>query len=236
MRTLSLTRKSGKHSSPARKGAKGASTRTAAAAIGPIDERWQQDIIVLRRAAEELSRRRTNHPYRRRTDETSFRDISALLEDESPVTRQWAVRKLYELDADLAATRVNYALKDGSPQHRRNIGTALADSGLLFEAIDDLMAENHERCYGAFSLLFLVAKAGVVQPLLSVIENHPNIDLRLAVIRLLASSKEMQVVSALQGIANNATLPPELRSATLKAISQITGQRLCLDKVRTETR
>ena len=86
------------------------------------------------------------------------------------------------------------------------------------------MAENHERCYGAFSLLFLVAKAGVVQPLLSVIENHPNLELRLAVIRLLASSKEMQVVSALQGIANNATLPFELRSATLKAISQITGQ------------
>jgi hypothetical protein len=146
------------------------------------------------------------------------------LDDESSVTRQWAVRKLYELDADLAATRVNDALKEGSPQQRRNIGTALADSGLLFEAIDDLMAENHERCYGAFSLLFLVAKAGVVQPLISVIENHPNMDLRLAVIRLLASSKEIQVVSALQGIANNRILPPELRSATVKAISQITGQ------------
>jgi len=198
--------------------------RTETPAVASVDSQWQQDIIVLRRAAEELSRRRSSHPLRRRTDEGSFRDISALLEDESAATRQWAVRKLYELDADLAATRVNSALKDGSPQQRRNIGTALADSGLLFEAIDDLMAENHERCYGAFSLLFLVAKAGVVQPLISVIENHPNMELRLAVIRLLASSKEMQVVSALESIANNPTLPPELRSATLKAISQITGQ------------
>jgi hypothetical protein len=221
-RTLSLIRKSGRNSAPARKHAKTSGT-TEATAIATVDEQWQQDIIVLRRAAEELSRRRGNQPNRRRTDEDSFRDISALLENESAATRQWAVRKLYELDADLAASRVNYALKDGSPQQRRNIGTALADSGLLFEAIDDLTAENHERCYGAFSLLFLVAKAGVVQPLISVIENHPNMELRLAVIRLLASSKEMQVVSALQGIANNATLPPELRSATLKAISQISG-------------
>ena len=223
-RTLSLAKKLGKNSSTVRGSTKSGRIKTATAAIAIVDQRWQQDIIVLRKAAEELSRRRSNHLYRRRTDEGSFRDISALLEDESAATRQWAVRKLYELDADLAATRVNCALKDGSPQQRRNIGTALADSGLLFEAIDDLMAENHERCYGAFSLLFLVAKAGVVQPLVSVIENHPNIDLRLAVIRLLASSKEMQVVSALQGIANNATLPPELRTATIKAINQITSQ------------
>jgi hypothetical protein len=223
-RTLSLAKKLGKNSATVRGSTKSGGIKTATAAIAIVDQRWQQDIIVLRKAAEELSRRRSNHLYRRRTDEGSFRDISALLEDESAATRQWAVRKLYELDADLAATRVNCALKDGSPQQRRNIGTALADSGLLFEAIDDLMAENHERCYGAFSLLFLVAKAGVVQPLVSVIENHPNMELRLAVIRLLASSKEIQVVSALQGIANNATLPPELRTATIKAISQITGQ------------
>ena len=222
-RTLSLARRSGKNSSAARKHTKSGETRTEASATETFDERWRQDIVVLRKAAEELSLRRSNHPNRRRTDDGSFRDIQLLLEDESAATRQWAVRKLYELDADLAATRVNYALKDGSPQQRRNIGTALADSGLLFEAIDDLMAENHERCYGAFSLLFLVAKAGVVQPLVSVIENHPNIELRLAVIRLLASSKETQVVSSLQAIANNASLPPELRSATLKAISQITG-------------
>jgi hypothetical protein len=223
-RTLSLARKSGKNSLPARKHAKSGQSRTGATAAATIDEQWQQDIIVLRKAAEELSRRRSNHPHRRRTDEGSFRDIQLLLENESAGTRQWAVRKLYELDADLAATRVNHALKDGTPQQRRNIGAALADSGLLFEAIDDLMAENHERCYGAFSLLFLVAKAGVVQPLISVIENHPNMELRLAVIRLLATSKEIQVVSALQGIANNPTLPSDLRSATLKAITQITGQ------------
>ena len=223
-RTLSLAKRTGRNLSPVRKYAKNGGVKTATPGIAIVDERWQQDIIVLRKAAEEFSRRRSNHPLRRRTDEGSFRDISALLEDESAATRQWAVRKLYELDADLAASRVNYALKDGSPQQRRNIGTALADSGLLFEAIDDLMAENHERCYGAFSLLFLVAKAGVVQPLLSVIENHPNMELRLAVIRLLASSKEMQVVSALQGIATNATIPSELRSATLKAIGQIIGQ------------
>ena len=184
---------------------------------------WLQDIIILRKAAEELARRRVQRPLPRTVDDGSFREIAEMLDDDSAVTRQWAVRKLYELNGDLAATLVNDALRDGSPEKRRNIGNALAESGLLFQAIDDLMDENHERCYGAFSLLLLVAKAGVVQPLISVIEKHPSIDLRLAVIRLLATSREMQVVSALEGLASRDLLAPELRSATSKAISQITS-------------
>jgi hypothetical protein len=188
------------------------------------DERWLQDIATLRRAAEELVRLRQQGLGRRRIGDSRFHEIADLLDDESPETRKWAVRRIYELDPDQAATLVNDALRDGSPDERRNIGMALADSGLLFEAIDDLMDENHERCYGAFSLLFLVAKAGVVQPLVSVIEKHPSVDLRLAVIRLLASSKEMQVVSVLKRLSANTSLAPEIRSAALKAICQITGQ------------
>jgi hypothetical protein len=91
---------------------------------------------------------------------------------------------------------------------------------LLYEAIDDLMAENHESCYGAFSLLFLVAKAGVVEPLITVIEKHPSLDLTLAVIRLLASSGEPEVIPALQKLSLNASLPPELQSAAAEAVLQ----------------
>src|ERR1051325_9020172 len=120
-RTLSLAKRTGRNLSPVRKHTKNGGVKTeTTAAIAIVDERWQQDILVLRKAAEELSWRRSNHPFRRRTDEGSFRDISTLLEDESAATRQWAVRKLYELDADSSSTRVNYALKDGSPQQRRN--------------------------------------------------------------------------------------------------------------------
>jgi hypothetical protein len=93
---------------------------------------------------------------------------------------------------------------------------------LLYEAIDDLMAENYESCYGAFSLLFLVAKAGVVEPLGTVIEKHPSLDLSLAVIRLLASSGEPQVAETLQRLSLNPSLPPELKSAAADAVTQLT--------------
>ena len=181
------------------------------------DERWSRDIATLRRAAEELARRRNGLQKPRAV--TPFEQIAQSLDDVSPDVRQEAVRQLYELDPDQAATLVNDALRDGSPEERRRIGTALADSGLLYEAIQDLKAENHESCYGAFSLLFLVAKAGVVEPLSTVIEKHPSLDLSLAVIRLLASSGEPKVVTTLQRIASNTGLAPELRSAAAESIN-----------------
>lgn len=187
-----------------------------------VDERWLEDIATLRRAAEALVRRRQRGLAQPRISSIRFREFVGLLDDPSSETRQWAVRKLFEVDPDEAATLVNDALRDGTLEVRRNIGMALSDSGLLLEAIDDLMDENHERCYGAFSLLFLVAKAGVVQPLINVIERHPSVDLRLAVIRLLASSKEIQVAPVLKLLSENSAIDPEVRAASLKAFRQLT--------------
>jgi hypothetical protein len=187
------------------------------------DDRWTEDVATLRRAAEELVQRRrySTSLTLTRPVNTHFDEIAQSLDDPSPEIRKQAVRDLYELDPDQAATLVNDALRAGSPDERRRIGVALADSGLLYEAIDDLMAENHESCYGAFSLLFLVAKAGVVEPLTTIIEQHPSVDLSLAVIRLLASSRQPEVAPALQRLAANLSVAPELRSAASEAVTQI---------------
>jgi hypothetical protein len=187
------------------------------------DERWNNDIATLRRAAEELVKRRNSRAKLGlvRIPRTPFEQVAESLDDPSAEVREKAVRDLYEMDPDQAATLVNNALRDGSPEERRRIGRALADSGLLYEAIDDLMAPNHESCYGAFSLLFLVAKAGVVEPLSTVIEKHPSVDLSLAVIRLLASSGDAGVVTTLQRLASNEALSPALRSAAAESANQL---------------
>jgi len=187
------------------------------------DERWNNDIATLRRAAEELVKRRNSRAKLGlvRIPRTPFEQVAESLDDPSAEVREKAVRDLYEMDPDQAATLVNNALRDGSPEERRRIGRALADSGLLYEAIDDLMAPNHESCYGAFSLLFLVAKAGVVEPLSTVIEKHPSVDLSLAVIRLLASSGEAGVVTTLQRLASNEALSSALRSAAAESANQL---------------
>ena len=103
------------------------------------DERWSNDIATLRRAAEELVNRRNGRAKLGlvRIPRSPFEQIAQLLDDPSAEVREKAVRDLYEMDPDQAATLVNDALRDGSPEERRRIGSALADSGLLYEAIDD---------------------------------------------------------------------------------------------------
>jgi HEAT repeat protein len=190
------------------------------------EERWRKEQAILRRAAEHRARQRNEikvtPPSNVRVD--SFDELTEALEDPSPGARHEAVRALYELDPDRAASFFNIALREGSSAERRNIGAALAGSGLLDEAIKDLMGDNPENSYSAFSFLFLVAKAGEVQPLVQVIKNHQSVELRLTLIKLLASSGDPEVVPAFRSLTGS-SLPVEVRAAIVDAINQIDSQR-----------
>lgn len=184
------------------------------------EARWREHKAILRRAAEELAHRRAKAKAAVLGSEDSFRRLAESLEYASAEACSTAVRTLYDLDPDRAASFFNLALRESSPERRRKIGAALAASGLVGEAIEDLAAAGHENSYSAFSLLFLVAKAGEVQPLIHIIESHPNLELRLAVIRLLASSGERDILPALKRLPVN-DLPFSVRTAIAEVISQI---------------
>ncbi len=189
------------------------------------EECWRREQAILRRAAENHARRRNETKVAQPSSVrvTSFDQLTEALEDPSPQVRNEAVRLLYELDPDRAASFFNIALREGSPAERRDIGAALAGSGLVDEAIEDLMGDSPENSYSAFSFLFLVAKAGEVQPLVQVIRNHPSIELRLTVIKLLASSGDPEIIPAFRRLTTS-SLPAEVRTAILEAINQLGSQ------------
>jgi HEAT repeat protein len=155
--------------------------------------------------------------------EDSFREISAAFDDPAVEVRNAAVRSLFDLNSDRAATFTR-ALREAPPERRRKIGAALASSGLASEAIGQLMGESREKTYDAFSLLFLMSKAGEVQPLMRAIEEHPNNEVRLAVVKLLALSGQQEILPAFRRLAVRGSLPTEVRSAVMEAIYQISSQ------------
>ena len=69
-----------------------------------------------------------------------------------------------------------------------------------------------------------MSKAGEVQPLMRAIEEHPNIEVRLAVVKLLALSGQPDILPAFRRMAVRGSLPPEVRSAVMEAIYQISSQ------------
>jgi hypothetical protein len=110
-----------------------------------------------------------------------------------------------------------------SIQRRHHTAATLNSSGLANEAIICLAGESREKTYDAFSILFLMAKAGEVQTLLQTIEKHPDIAVRLSVIRLLTFSNQPDIIPAFRSLAVRGSLPTEVRSAVMEAIYQISS-------------
>lgn len=168
------------------------------------------------RAASVLALSRLN------TDE-AFEQICAAFDDPAEEVRNAAARAIYELNEDRADSFTR-ALRESPVERRRQIGAALAGSGLAEEAIGNLTGESRDKTYDAFSLLFLMAKAGEVAPLIRAIESHPDNEVRLAVVKLLALSGQQEILPSFRRLAVRGSLPTEVRSAVMEAIYQISSQ------------
>lgn len=153
-------------------------------------------------------------------DPEAFKLITMSFDDPVTEVRNAAARALYDLRPDRADS-FTMALREGSPERRRKIGTSLEGSGIAQGAIDNLVGESREKTYEAFSILFLMAKAGGVQPLLNAIQDHPNVGVRLAVIKLLAFSNQSEIMPSFRRLAVRGSLPPEVRSAVMEAIHEM---------------
>jgi len=155
--------------------------------------------------------------------EEAFQQISAAFDDPSVEVRSAAALAMFEFQEDRAAAFTR-ALREATPERRRNIGSAIASSGLAADAIKNLTGESRDKTYDAFSLLFLMSKTGEIDPLMRAIEDHPNVEVRLAVVKLLALSGQPDILPAFRRMAVRGSLPPEVRSAVMEAIYQITSQ------------
>src|SRR6266536_1237070 len=153
----------------------------------------------------------------------AFRKMLESFDDPDAEARKAAVQRLLEF-GDESTDTLTRALREATPQRRRNIGEALAASGLGNEAIENLTGENRQTTYDAFSLLFLLSKAGEVAPLMNAIDQHPHIETRLAVVKLLVLSGQPSILPAFRLMAVRGSLPTEVRSALMEAIYQMTSQ------------
>jgi len=113
----------------------------------------------------------------------------------SPDVRNAAARALYELDPDHCAEPFGRAIEESTSEQGRNIGAALAASGVAGKAIEDLAGEIREDAYNSLCLLFAMAKTGEIRPLIKAIEGHPSGEVRRAAVRLLTLNGQSEVAA-----------------------------------------
>lgn len=134
--------------------------------------------------------------FARSNGKDAFDLIAKCFDDHSPHVRNAAARALRKLEPNQTVDLFNRALEEGSEERRRNIGAAIAASGLAAEAIDNLVSDSREDTYNALLILFVMAKAGEVQPLVQAIEDHENVEVCRAVIKLLTLTGQTKLGDA----------------------------------------
>lgn len=152
----------------------------------------------------------------------AFSLITGLFDDSSAGVRNAAARALYDLRPNRADTFAR-ALREASPERRRQITRALDGSGVAAEAIENLAGESRDKTYDAFSLLFLMAKAGEFQLLLQTVEKHPNNPVRLSMIKLLTFCNQPEIIPVFRSLAVRGSLPTEIRSALMASIYEMSN-------------
>ncbi len=126
----------------------------------------------------------------------AFQLIVKHFDDPAEEVRNSAARSLREIDPLRPVDPFTRALEEASTDRRRNIGLAIASSGLAAQALNDLDAESREDTYNALCLLFVMAKTGEVKPLVDAIETHPDVEVRRAAIKLLNLSGQSELAEA----------------------------------------
>src|SRR6185295_13535840 len=155
-------------------------------------------------------------------EDEAFNLIADLFDDVSTGVRNAAALALYEIKPDRAASFTR-AFREASAERRVHIAAALNGSGLAAQAIQSLTGTDREKTYDAFSILFLMAKAGEVEILLQTIEKHPDASVQLSVVKLLTFCNQPEIIPAFRSLAIRGALPTEVRSAVMEAIYQISG-------------
>ncbi len=124
----------------------------------------------------------------RSRSQDAFSLILNCFDDSSPHVRNAAARAFRKLEPNRTVDLFNRAMEESPDERRRNIGAAIAASGLAAEAINHLVSENREETYNALSILFVMAKTGEVGPLVRALEEHPGDEIGKAVAKLLTLS------------------------------------------------
>jgi hypothetical protein len=155
--------------------------------------------------------------------EEQYRKIYAAFDDPTREARDAAALALFDLNGDPMGSFTR-ALREADSEKRRRIGASVASSGLASDAISRLSGGSSSEIFEAFSLLFMMAKAGEIEPLLRAIEEHPSNEVRLAVVKLLASSEHADTLSSLLRLSTNGSLPKPVRSAVMETIYRINGK------------
>jgi hypothetical protein len=98
---------------------------------------------------------------------------------------------------------------------------AAVESGLVERSFDRLTHNDYKNVYEAFALLALLIKTGETELVLERLENHPDINIRLAILHIIKVLDAKNVVPSLYKLATKSELSHDFSDALEETIQKI---------------
>jgi HEAT repeat protein len=152
--------------------------------------------------------------------ESVFPAVLIGMADDAREVRASAARSLNRLSFDRADAYAR-VLEICDEETVRNVARACLQAGIVSQNLDRLVNSDHRQAYEAFSLICLLAKANMSESVLNAISVHPNVDVRLKVVHLLACTGHPGTVNQLRELAVTDGMGEEVKTALLEAIYRL---------------
>jgi len=152
--------------------------------------------------------------------ESVFPAILTGMADESRDVRAAAARTLSHLSFDRSDAYTTL-IQSRDFELQLNVARACIKAGIVSQNLDRLANGDRRQAYEAFTLFMLLAKARLIDPILSAIASHNDQTVRLTAVQLLASTGELSVFEELQKLALEDNMDEEVKTAILEAMYKL---------------
>jgi hypothetical protein len=157
--------------------------------------------------------------------ESVFPAVLIGMADETREVRAAAARSLNRLSFDRADAYVR-VIETSDDETIVNVAKACIQAGIVSQNLDRLANSDHRQTYETFSLICLLAKAKMNEPVLDAIAGHRNMDVRLKAVHLLACAGEPETFEQLRQLAIRDGIGEEVKTVLLEAMYKLDQSRL----------
>ena len=165
-------------------------------------------------------------------------NVLIALADESREVQAAAARALTSLRFDRGDAYVRVA-ETADSETLRSVARVCVKIGLVTQATGRLTSEDRRQAYEAFSLFSLLARANETDPIISVIENHPDENVRLTLVRVLNVAAQTELAPRLRELLTGEKISENVRTALLEVLYKLdqdspAGGHVSSDNVTTD--
>jgi HEAT repeat protein len=161
--------------------------------------------------------------------ESVFTAVVIGMADETREVRAAAARSLTRLSFDRADAYVR-VIESGDEETIRSVAKACIQAGIVSQNLDRLANSDHRQAYETFSLISLLSKANMCEPVLEAVADHSRVDVRLKAVHLLACTRQPGTFDQLRELALREGISEVVKTALLEAMYKIDQVRLQQDE------